>query len=100
MSEHISKILIEQFRDRSLDAPTLSAITLHLEDCANCYELFREAFREKRANAPVSFNLSSETWLKDEHLEYEQMVSYVDAILEPEDREILDIHLKLCRSCR
>jgi hypothetical protein len=100
MSDHISKSLIEQFRDRSLDVTILSDISAHLESCDKCYELFREAFRVKRENAPLSFSLSSSRWLKDEHFDYEQLVSYVDGNPGDEDREILDEHLKLCGRCR
>src|SRR6185369_2384343 len=99
MSDHIPKSLIEQFRDRSLDAAALSAISAHLESCARCYELFREAFRNKSGNAAPWFSLSSESWLKEEHLEYEQIVSYTDGALDEEDREILDEHLQLCARC-
>ena len=100
MSDHISKSLMEQFRDRSLDVSILSYISAHLESCVDCYELFREAFRDKSENAPVWFSLSSSGWMRDEHLEYEQIVSYVDGRLNDEDREILDVHLKLCGRCR
>src|SRR5262245_41601385 len=100
MPEHFSKSLIEQFRDRSLDVSTLSAIAAHLESCVECYELFREAFRDKKGGATARFTLSSAVWLKDEHIEYEQIVSYVDGSLDAEDREILDKHIELCMRCR
>lgn len=99
MSYHIPKSLIEQFRGRSLDVSALSAVSAHLESCAKCLELFREASRDKGANAPAWFSWSSEGWLRDEHLEYEQLVSYVDGSLDNEDREILDEHLILCGRC-
>jgi hypothetical protein len=79
MSDHISKSLIEQFRDRSLDVTILSDISAHLESCDKCYELFREAFRVKRENAPLCFSLSSSRWLKDEHFDYEQGIHSVSS---------------------
>src|SRR5262245_16072991 len=100
MPEHFSKSLIEQFRDRSLDVSTMSAISAHLEACVECYELFRKAFRAKKGGATARFTLSSAVWLKDEHIEYEQIVSYEDGSLDAEDREILDKHLELCLRCR
>jgi hypothetical protein len=99
MSDHIPKSLIEQFRDRALDAAALGAISTHLESCARCYELFQGAFRNKSGNAAPWFSLSSESWLIEEHLEYEQIVSYADGALDEEDREILDDHLQLCARC-
>ena len=96
MSEHFSKSLIEQFRDRSLDVSTLSDISAHLESCVECYELFREAFRDKKGDPPALFTLSSAVRLADEHIDYEQIVSYVDGGLDTEDREILDEHFELC----
>src|SRR5262245_21688389 len=100
MSDHISKSLIEQFRDRSLDVSTLRDVSAHLESCVECYELFRAVFRDKRGNATAWFSLSSARWLKDEHFEYEQIISYIESHTDDEDREILDEHLKLCGRCR
>src|SRR5262245_16673155 len=100
MSDHISKSLIAQYRDRSLDVTTLSDISKHLESCAECYELFCEAFGDKSGNTPAWFSLSSSKWLGDEHFGYKQIVSYADARLDDEDREILDEHLKSCGRCR
>jgi hypothetical protein len=100
MSEHIQKSLIDRYRDRSLDAPAMSAISAHLETCAACHELFRATFRNKEKSAVKGPFPSSKRWLQDEHLEYEQLVSYVDNGLDQEDREILEEHLVVCERCQ
>ncbi len=100
MTEHVSKSLIAQFLDRSLDVSTLVSISTHLESCVECYEMFRETFKVKRETVTEWSSLSSSDWLREEHLEYEEIIAYVDGPLDGEDREILDEHLKLCGRCR
>lgn len=100
MTEHISRTRIEQFRTRSLEAQELVAIWEHLDSCSVCHRLFQEISQSQRPGAPISFNLSPEYWLRDEHFDYETMAGHVDQTLDGEMREIADIHLKVCARCR
>ena len=99
MTEHISRLRIDQFRARSLEAEELVTIWEHLDTCDACQRLFQEVSQSQRLGAPISFNLSPEFWLRDEHFDYETMAGHVDQTLDDEMREIADIHLKVCARC-
>lgn len=89
-----------QFRDRTLSAASLGEIARHVEGCASCHRRYREAFQEKREPGPAWFGFSSDGWLKEEHLNDEQIVAYVGGGAEAEDCEIFEAHLRLCGRCR
>jgi hypothetical protein len=91
---------MERFCARTLPVPELTSIAEHLASCKPCRQLFQETFQLKRGNAAVSFTLAPENWLRHEHLDYEQLVPYVVDSLGDDEREIIDIHLRLCGECR
>jgi len=47
----------------------------------------------------LKFTVAPEFWFRHEHLDYEQLVGLADNKLDATDREIIDIHLKVCASC-
>jgi len=96
---HISKSRMREFCAKSLEVPELAEIVEHMEGCSECKELFHDVFQERTGPFPYSINLSH-SWLRYEHLEYEQLVAYVDNKLDEIDREMLDVHLNGCASCR
>lgn len=100
MVEHISRMHIEKFHARTLGVPEMIATWEHLDACDDCHRLFQEVFRSRRQGAPITFNLSPEYWLKDEHFDYEMLAAYIDKTLDSEMREIADIHLTVCSDCR
>jgi hypothetical protein len=100
MAEHISRRQIEKFHARTLDVPEMIATWEHLDACDDCHRLFQEVFRSRRQGAPITFNLSPEYWLKDEHFDYEMLAAYIDKTLDGEMLEIAYIHLKVCSDCR
>src|SRR5258708_28645621 len=74
---HISKPKMRDFCARSLEVPELAEIVEHLEQCNACKELYHDVFQERTGPFPHTINLS-DSWLRYEHLEYEQLVAYVD----------------------
>jgi hypothetical protein len=100
MAEHISRMHIEKFHARTLDVPEMIATWEHLDACDDCHRIFQEVFRSRRQGAPITFNLSPEYWLRDEHFDYETLAAYIDKTLDSEMREIADIHLTVCSDCR
>lgn len=78
----------------------MAAIGEHLANCPECHQLFHETFQKRRDYAPVVIDLSSEKWLRDEHLDYEWLTAYVDGVMEKDVREMTEIHLNLCGQCR
>jgi len=90
---------MEEFCARSLEVEELAAILNHIEHCTDCNDLFRSVLRKRIGDSTRTVNLS-DSWLRHEHLEYEQLVAYVDNRLDETEREMLDIHLGGCSSCR
>lgn len=78
----------------------MDVIGQHLAYCSECLQLFRNVFQERRTYAPAVIDLSSEKWLRDEHLDYEWLVAYVGGEIEQDGREMTELHLRLCRQCR
>lgn len=99
MIDHASREQIEGFCARTLDPPQLTAIGGHIACCDSCLQLFRETLRQKRNYAPVQISLSPDHWFKDDHLDYEQLVGFVDERMDDEEREIASIHLQSCARC-
>ena len=100
MPDHISTTLMEEFSASTLDIRRMVEIGEHLASCAGCRQLFHEVMQRRRNFAPVVFDLSPEAWLRWEHIEYEQLVQYVDDRLDEIEREMADVHLKTCAQCR
>lgn len=100
MSDHVSSEEMEGFCARTLNSSEWRAVAAHLAACAACQQLFRETFRRRRNHAPVVINLSSERWLKDEHLEYEDLVDLADGKLDQIEREMVSVHLQACGRCQ
>jgi hypothetical protein len=100
MTEHISRMKIDQFRARALDAQELIAIWEHIDSCEACRRLYQEVSQSRRQGAPSPFSLSLEHLLRNDHFDYETMAGYVDETLDSEMREIADIHLRVCVRCR
>ena len=100
MSDHISPTLMKEFRARTLENRQIIEIGEHLASCAGCRRLFHEVVSSSKDFAPVSFDLSPAAWLRQEHIEYEQLVSYVEDRFDETEREIADVHLTACAKCR
>ena len=100
MTDHISPNRMEEFCARTLSAAEFVAVGKHLARCEICTQTFREVFRERRNYAPVSVNLSLEHQLKDDHLEDDQVAAFVGDGLDEVEREMADLHLRTCASCR
>jgi hypothetical protein len=43
---------------------------------------------------------ASEFWFRHEHVDYEQLVRLADNTLDATEREIIDLHLRICTSCK
>ena len=72
----------------------------HIAGCRLCRELFREVLQERGSTAGKALSIGPAFWLKDEHLEYEQIVSYADQLMDSDERELYSEHLGLCGRCR
>ena len=91
---------MERFCARTLEVSKMAAIGEHLANCSECHQLFHETFQKRRNFAPIVIDLSPEKWLRDEHLDYEWLAAYVDGAMVDDEREMTEVHLKLCGQCR
>lgn len=99
MTEHVSTSKMKLFCLRALPEADLTAIARHLADCSQCHRLLVSSLRAHGLETP-SFTLAPEFWLRHEHLDYEQLVELSDNKLDPSDRELIELHLKVCPSCK
>jgi hypothetical protein len=48
----------------------------------------------------LKITLAPEFWLRHEHVDYEQLVQLVDRTMDADEREMVDVHIKVCGSCQ
>jgi hypothetical protein len=99
MIEHVSTEKMERFCAQVLPETELTAVAGHLVACDDCHGQFINTLRQQRDGSPVTFTLFSELWLRHAHIGYEQLVDLADNKLDTEDRELIDLHLKICAPC-
>jgi hypothetical protein len=99
MIEHVSTEKMERFCARILPETELTALAAHLSGCEECHGQFINTLERQRDGSTVSFTLSPEFWLRHAHIDYKQLVDLADNKLDTEDRELIDLHLKICAPC-
>ena len=100
MTEHIPTSKIELFAAHGLPETEVAVVARHLADCSDCHQKFVATLRRHRETADVSFTLDPEFWFRHDHVDYERLVDLADNKLDAADREVMDVHLKVCPSCR
>ena len=100
MTEHISTSRLERFRVRALPVTELTSIAKHLDACPPCHQRFVETLQSRRGSEPLKITLAPEFQLRHEHVDYEQLVHLADKTIDGSEREMVDVHLKVCASCR
>ena len=98
--EHISRSAMAEFYAGTLSAAEMISYAEHLEDCEICRRRYDEVLRAEQKSSRLVLNLTPEIQFKDDHLEYERIVAYTDSKLEAENRDVVNLHLKVCRPCR
>jgi hypothetical protein len=88
------------YASSDMKAQELITIWERIDSCDACRRQYQERSLNRRRGAPVSFNLSPERFLRDDHFDYETLADYVDKTLDGEMRQIADIHLRVCGRCR
>jgi hypothetical protein len=100
MTEHISTSRLERFRVRALPVTELTSIAKHLDACPPCHQRFVETLQSRRGSEPLKITLAPEFQLRHEHVDYDQLVELADKTMDVSEREMLEVHLKACASCR
>ncbi len=96
MSEHLSKILIEQYLASTIAPSELLAMDAHLEACSDCRRSLAEAADKSRV---LSLREDLATVEATEHLDDARLAAYADGTLSEVDAEIATSHLSVCSRC-
>jgi hypothetical protein len=91
---------MQRFRVRALPVGELDSIAEHLDVCPSCSHQFTHMLRNQRASEPLKITLAPEFQLRHEHVEYDQLVRLADSKMDASEREMLDVHLKVCATCQ
>ena len=99
LSEHLSKQQVECYSGRTLSSTEFLQVSDHLEACESCRRLVGETEGIQARFTSLRADLRSEARSRPMHLQFEQLVAYVDQAAEDADREIVESHLEICSQC-
>jgi len=100
MTHHLSTLQIKQLCVSALPEDELAAAALHTAECQVCDQRCIEELKRQRGPVPFNFTLEPEFWFRNDHLEFDDLVGLAENTLDEETREIINIHLSTCESCR
>jgi len=100
MTHHLSTLQIKQLCVSALPEDELTAAAVHTAECQACDQRFIEELKRRRGAVPFNFTLEPEFWFRNDHLEFDQLVGLAENTFDEESREIINIHLSTCESCR
>jgi len=100
MTEHLSTSKMERFCARALEQAELTTVARHIANCSDCGPQFVTTLGRQKGTISLSFTLAPEFWIRHEHIDYEQLVELADKKLDSSNRELIDLHLKVCPPCR
>jgi anti-sigma factor RsiW len=92
-AEHLTADELEGYRSCDLPHEAFLAADRHLGECAVCRRTLRAG--TARVRLPDFVNELSEPL----HPDYEQLSRYVDGLLDPVERQSLEMHMLICASC-
>lgn len=94
-NDHIGERDLVQFRAGLLASGKSIDIAAHLEACPSCSERFAMVDAPKWSGLP----LDSEEFLREDHLDFDQISEYLDGNLDAGEREVIEAHVSVCRAC-
>ena len=100
MTHHLSPFQVKQLCVSALPEDELAAAAVHTAKCESCDQRFIEELKRQRGPVAFNFTLEPEFWFRNEHLDFDQLVGLADNTFDEETREIINIHLSTCESCR
>jgi hypothetical protein len=100
MTDHLSTLQVKQLCVSALPEDELDAAALHTAECSSCHKRFVEELKRQPDPASSNFTFEPEFWFRNDHLDFDQIVSLVDKTLDQETEEIIEIHLNTCETCR
>jgi hypothetical protein len=100
VTDHLSTSQLKRFCVSALPEDELAALAMHTADCQSCHHQFTEELQHQRGSTPISFSLAPEFWFRHDHVDFEQLVAMAEGNLDATTREIINLHSKICGSCR
>src|SRR5882724_7664690 len=100
MTGHITTPRMQRFRVRALPVGELTSIAEHLDVCPSCNHQFTDMLRSHSGSEPLKIILAPEFQFRHQHVDYDQLVRLADSKMDATEREMLDVHLKVCASCQ
>lgn len=100
MTHHLSTLEVKRLCVSALPEDELLAAAVHTAECQSCNERFVEELKRQRGPAAFNFTLKPEFWFRNDHLDFDDLVSLADKSFDEETQEIINIHLSTCESCR
>lgn len=100
MTHHLSTLQVKQLCVSALPEDELMAAAVHTAGCQSCNQRFVEELKRQRGPVPFNFTLEPEFWFRNDHLDFDELVGLADNTFDEEMREIINIHLSTCETCR
>lgn len=99
MDKHLSPAQMKSFYARTLTSAEMGTAIEHLTHCPNCRQRYHEVFQEMNDHQPAFIDLSPEFQFRQEHLDFEQLVSLAENKFDEEEKEIITLHVQNCSRC-
>ena len=99
-TEHITTSKMERFCERALEPTELIAVAHHLADCSDCSRELVSTLKRQKGTSTLAFTLAPDFWLRNEHLDFEQLLELTDNKLDASDKEQISLHLESCAPCQ
>jgi hypothetical protein len=99
VSEHLSQLQIEHYRQRLLSPSELLSFDDHLTGCAFCRRQLRERKPMDETLSTIRTNLQTIPLAISDHLTREQLTGYAAHQLDGIERELVESHLEFCEQC-
>lgn len=96
MTEHLITDEIKSYLKREMPPAELLKADDHLAECEACFQIVKDLSGEQTADFDFQPDFSEET----RHLSYEQLENYADEKADDAEREITEVHLRVCDHCR
>jgi hypothetical protein len=100
MSHHLSTLQVKQLCVSALPEDELIAAAVHTSACQSCDQQLIDELKRHRNSAQSNFTLEPEFWFRNDHLNFDDLVALADETFDQETREIINIHLSICETCR
>jgi hypothetical protein len=100
MADHLTPDGLARYVKRALSPAELIVADRHLAACELCRKQVSDPQKLEDLVTALRHDLETQAQLDPIHIAYEQLEAYVDNEADAADREIVDSHVELCRTCR